>query len=316
MVWVPSLIQMGVLDWGHALGEVRSIILPPADLVRDAAGLIGKTDPTVWVRLPPGRSNILWRVDSPLGEFVVKLYSAPATPLFPNDPASENAALMHLHQSELSPKSSGLISGSYGKALIYQYLPGQPGFAAIQDVAKLLFHVHQTDIYQGLRRLKSGSDAIMIQVEHIMSRCEMTPQAVVDLHDELTRRSAVPQVDQVKLIHADPVPSNILRAMAGLRLIDWQCPAVGDPCEDLAIFLSPSMQIASRCDPLDMAEEALFLDAYPDAEMVVRYKSLIPFYALRMAIYAHWSCEVGRESSSRATKFELARAWDAVKNHC
>ena len=40
-----------------------------------------------------------------------------------------------------------------------------------------------------------------------------------------------------------------------MRLIDWQCPALGDPAEDIACFLSPAMQVIYGAGPLDAARE-------------------------------------------------------------
>jgi aminoglycoside phosphotransferase (APT) family kinase protein len=60
-------------------------------------------------------------------------------------------------------------------------------------------------------------------------------------------------------------------------LIDWQCPAVGDPCEDIAIFLSPAMQLAYRGTVLSRAEEQVFLTAYSDASTLKRYANIAPW---------------------------------------
>ena len=37
------------------------------------------------------------------------------------------------------------------------------------------------------------------------------------------------------------MPGNLILGEKGLRLIDWQCPAIGDPIVDIMMFLSPGM---------------------------------------------------------------------------
>ncbi len=56
-----------------------------------------------------------------------------------------------------------------------------------------------------------------------------------------------------------------------LTLIDWQCPAIGDPCLDLALFLSPTMQQVNGKTPLSGAEVAAFLEAYDNPQVTCRY---------------------------------------------
>jgi thiamine kinase len=39
------------------------------------------------------------------------------------------------------------------------------------------------------------------------------------------------------LLHTDVVPGNLILGDKGLQLIDWQCPAIGDPIVDIMMFL-------------------------------------------------------------------------------
>ena len=91
----------------------------------------------------------------------------------------------------------------------------------------------------------------------------------------------------------------------GLKLIDWQCPAIGDPCEDIAVFLSPAMQIIYRGTALSTAERNAFLRAYPDEATIQRYRQLEPWYHWRMAAYCLWKEARGDKHAARAYAAEI-----------
>jgi len=86
---------------------------------------------------------------------------------------------------------------------------------------------------------------------------------------------------------------------AGPRLIDWQCPAVGDPCEDLGLSLWPAMRMAHGAAPLTRAEEARALRAYGTPEVRARLRMLRPWFYWRMAAYCLWRMARG-DSGARA----------------
>jgi aminoglycoside phosphotransferase (APT) family kinase protein len=127
---------------------------------------------------------------------------------------------------------------------------------------------------------------------------------------DLSRLPEVPAAP-LCLIHADPVATNVItgRETQEPILIDWQCPALGDPCDDLAIVLSPSMQHAYGA-PLTKGQSADFLTGYPRTETADRYTGLAPFYALRFAAYARWCHENDRGSGGE--EHELAAMEQAL----
>jgi aminoglycoside phosphotransferase (APT) family kinase protein len=97
------------------------------------------------------------------------------------------------------------------------------------------------------------------------------------------------EIDAVprSFLHTDIGPGNIIVAKDSGRLvvIDWQCPAVGDPVQDIIAFLSPAFQILYGRRPLTAGEEAEFFAAYDDPELKRRYDVMLPFYDWRMAGY-------------------------------
>lgn len=244
-----------------------------------------------WLPLAGGRTNRLWRV----GQAVIKAYdSAAASPLFPNDPAAEARALELLGPLGLAPEFVGAGDGW----LAYAHVDGQVWQSNPVPVARMLARLHQVSPW-GFRPLASGSAALLAQAQAIASACRSTlPPAPPD--------PGVPSVSRPCLIHADAVAGNLIDGPGGITLIDWQCPASGDPTEDMATFLSPAMQWLYRGRVLSTPETEAFLSAYPDPDVTTRYLRLRPLYRWRMAAHCLWRAERGAPDYEQALAAELA----------
>jgi aminoglycoside phosphotransferase (APT) family kinase protein len=282
-------------------------LTPPAALIAAARTHLGDMARRDWHPLTGGRTNRLWRV----GPHVVKVYDPmAATPVFPNDPDAEWTVLTHLAETGLAPQPLHRLSGPFGEALIYAYVTGPTGHADLPALARTLSRLHGQEIPAGLRQAANGSRALLRATDALI--CALRDPAAA-LHATRHRLAALPPVPPTppKLIHADPVAANVVTSDRGLVLIDWQCPAMGDPCEDLAIVLSPAMQSAYG-RRLTAGKERTFLSAYPDRRSVERYRRLAPYYHLRSAAYALWCLETGRGSDAVSVAEELAAAQAAV----
>ncbi|WP_407493722.1 phosphotransferase family protein [Pseudooceanicola sp. MF1-13] len=280
---------------------------PPLSLIAAVGATLG-AKVVGWHPLHGGRTNRLWQVECSAGAFAVKLYhQAAATPLFPNDPAAEFSVLKSLQGSTLAPEPLALIRGDFGTALIYTFVAGF-GWSGSAKLAGLLHAVHQQPTPAGLRMLPSGSDALLAQAKAILGQCKGDVNDVFESLETLGSGSKVPSVEAPGLIHTDPVATNIIETDSGLTLIDWQCPAIGDACEDLGIVLSPFMQRSYLGRLLSAAEQAELLAAYPDKETTRRYRQLAPFFHLRMAAYAKWCIDAGRGATEGDVQAELAAA--------
>ena len=106
------------------------------------------------------------------------------------------------------------------------------------------------------------------------------------------------------LLHCDIVAGNVIVEDGTARLIDWQCPGRGDPCEDIASFLSPAMQLLYRGKILSAQEISEFFDAYPTHQP--RYEALAAAYHFRMAAYCQWQIEQGQNDYVAGLEAELA----------
>ncbi len=263
-----------------------------------------------WVPLAGGRTNRIWRIGSGADALVCKLFGADAgSLLFPNDPSAEARIMRHLggenRAAGLAADMVAELATPLGPCLIYRHVPGTawtPG-DPVAWVARALARLHRLAPVAGLRRVGSGSAALAAQGREILDQCK-SPAA-----DRL--RDAMP-VGEVAgpvagtLLHGDPVPGNVIIGERGVTLIDWQCPALGDPCDDLATFLSPAMQLVYAGASLDGATERAFLAAYADGGVVARLSRLRPWFHWRMAAHCLWKAERGQPGYDAGMDLELA----------
>jgi hypothetical protein len=262
----------------------------PSDLLETsvAHGLPGLDQR--WQRLTGGRVNLLWRV----GQVVIKQFRASGiSPLFPNDPSAEAAALTLLAPYELAPKL--LARGQ--DWLAYEFRPGRAWRSDTTIVARALGNLHRLTVPAHSFRLgANGSAQLLEQAKAIAALCK-------------SHIGPPPPDNGVAsgptcLIHGDAVPGNLIALNGKITFIDWQCPAIGDPAEDIATFLSPAMQYLYRGTPLSQAEVSAFRAACP-APQVERYDQLAAIYHWRMAAHCLWKAEHGAPDYGKAMNLEL-----------
>ncbi|QPM91303.1 hypothetical protein PSAL_025560 [Pseudooceanicola algae] len=218
---------------------------------------------------------------------MVKLFRPEnASPVFPNDPRSEALVLEALRGSGLVPELVGITETPFGACVIYRHIDGESGNPDPCEAGRLLRHLHDVPAPAGLRTGPDGSHALRAEIR-AQAQGLVTPDGQ-DLAQALLKRicgTDLPRSGVPALVHGDPVPGNMITGPGGLRLIDWQCPAVADPTLDLAIFLSPGMNLIYRGRPLDDTERQDFLSAYADDETNARMTGLEALYHARMAVY-------------------------------
>lgn len=255
-------------------------------------------------RLVGGRTNLLWRAGDGSGAVVCKLFcNGFASPLFPNDSESEAIALSSLAADGLAPRILAKIETTIGPVIVYEYVCGASWTDGVVDVGRALAKLHSRATPHGLRILPSGSAAIEQQTLAILAECgDEDAGAILSWRPSITLKP----VKTMRLIHGDVVPSNIIRTSTGLVFIDWQCPALGDPCEDLAMFLSPAMQSLYGGHILSVSEKDMFLSAYADPDIAARYEKLAPFFHRRMAAHCLWKAQRGERDYAAAAKLEFA----------
>ncbi|WP_254446633.1 aminoglycoside phosphotransferase family protein [Ruegeria sp. HKCCD8929] len=248
-----------------------------------------------------GRTNRVWRLLGTECDRVLKLYQTGfRNPLFRNDARLEAACLRAFEGTGFAPRlrAAGQIGAE--SWVLYDHAPGTPWRKNPETAARVLRQVHAHPTRVEAPKGCDGSDDLARHGARIACLCDPDDRHALDA---LRPDVVIPPAQELCLIHGDPVAGNILVANGKATLIDWQCPALGDPCEDLALFLSPAMQRLYRGNPLTQAEIGRFLAAYGATEVVDRYHALRPWYAWRMAAYCLWRSRNG--ASDYASGFEL-----------
>ena len=187
-----------------------------------------------WNRVYRLRSKQLSTLD-----WVVKQFAdVPANPMFPILPAAEYAALQFLKGHQCAPTPLAFIADSpVGSLLVYEYVKGSYWNGDLEATATLLGRVHSIPIdpfaANAFRQLPSDAPNLLTHAEVMLQRHE---SALSDSVRELSRRLSFETVHPIRngvLVHTDCGPGNIVSSPDGLRLIDWQCPGIGDGLQDV-----------------------------------------------------------------------------------
>ncbi len=271
---------------------------PPKEILKLIADELGEAQSIK--QLSGGRTNSVWRVQAQSRVYVCKYFAnCTNNPIFPNSPRDEITALNALKGAGIAPHLFAVRTRSNIRAVIYEFIDGSIWSEDIDAVSKLMKKLHQFPPPNGLRKVPMGAGNLINQIKLLSGKKfheleKFLPQ-IVDSQD----------VAPV-FMHGDPVAGNIVQTEIGARFIDWQCPAIGDPCEDIAIFLSSAMQHLYRGKELTRAQQKEFLNQYGNARVSHRYLQLEPFFRARMTAYCWWKLEQGEAEYKKAAEIELS----------
>ncbi len=240
-----------------------------------------------------GRTNLVFRC----GELVVKLYRPDqANALFGNSSADEFLALTTLKGSGIAPEPIASLQCSAGPLLVYHHVHGASWTSDPEKVAILLGQLHARPLPD-------------------LPMATFNPESIAATGRRLLESSGpldfacptIPTLPPVApaFIHGDITANNIVVAGDRLTLIDWQCARIGDPAEDLAGFLYPAMQVMFGPGLLSREQMELFLAAYPDPNVIARYRTLAPLFHWRMAAYCQWQVAQGMREYDQGLRAEL-----------
>ena len=233
--------------------------------------------------LAGGYLNQVYRVRGAHIDWVVKRFRQSSdVGLFPNLPAAEAMALERLATIGAAPPPVAFVdSDPTAPVLVYEFYAGRPWNGDVAQVARLLRCIAQVEP-TGFRAVPMSAGDILTQGDSFAAVCEASVRRCLAAARPLP--IDVPAAPR-RLIHTDVGPGNLIVGAEGLKAIDWQCPAAGDPAEDLAAFLSPAFQILYERLPLTTEEERALIAAYDDEATVARLHLLRPFFDWRMASY-------------------------------
>jgi len=265
--------------------------------------------------LSGGYWNDVFRVRGDGIDWVVKRFSEVITgTLFPNLPEAEAAALERLDGLEVAPAPVAFFPDEgAGAVLVYGFHAGHPWAEDVRPVAGAMRRQHGVSA-DGFRQVPVEPAGIVAEGDAILARAHSDQHAA-----RLARLKPAPAPAPVplprrSLIHTDAGAQNIIIGPQGLRIIDWQCPAAGDPAEDAYSFVSDAFQILNQHPALSVGERVEFLDAYGDEAMAARLSWLEPAFIYRMTAYCILRMqtlagedEAARQRYADATAAELAR---------
>jgi thiamine kinase len=276
-----------------------------------AEGLLAPSDAPQVVALAGGYWNLVLRLKSASHDWVVKVFDQrPERRLFPILPDSEARAMTALAGLGLAPDPVAYFPETAARpaVLVYRFHEGEPWRSNTARVAQLLKRQHAMKP-DGFRLLATEPDAILAQGDWLIR--DIDDDFVLRLR---TARPAVRPVPRPRLgfVHTDAGPGNLIEGPEGLRLIDWQCPGIGDPAEDLYSFLAPCFQILFQHAPLTEDECREFFAAYANDGIAGRLRAMEPSYAYRMLAYCclrryrlSGQDEIAAERYRRAIEAEL-----------
>ena len=259
----------------------------------------GLVDPAApWNALSGGRTNNLWRIGSGGRAIVCKLFSPNQdSPLFPNLPEAEASVLKHLWPTGMVPKFLDMQETALGLVMLYQYVEGTNWQRDVVAAGELLARLHN-EAPSGLGLPRIDRDAVE---KDLLSG--LHPNQRIAFAE--ARSLPPPPPKDLVLLHGDPVPANIIVTQHRPVLIDWQCPRLGDPLDDIAVFLSPAMQTLYGGHVLSEPAIVRFLNAYGNATVAERYWKYKTYFHWRMALHCAWKMRNGSPDYAPALEREL-----------
>ncbi|MDC1243748.1 phosphotransferase, partial [Amylibacter sp.] len=243
---------------------------------------------TLWYAQTGGRTNKVWRLDGEK-DLICKLYlETKSNPLFNNTPEAEYRCLLELDGSNIAPKPYKYLKTPFGVVLMYDYIKGETWSHDVDTVSELLIRIRNHKYPKGLRVLSGlPSDIKQTGLEIINKLNSYHKNKLINICPDVSTSDIEPV-----LLHTDVVSGNLILGDNGLRLIDWQCPAIGDPIVDIMMFLSPGMHEIYSSGKLSMRDHESFLMNF-SPQLRNRYNIIGPLYHWRLAAYCFWKAEQG-----------------------
>jgi aminoglycoside phosphotransferase (APT) family kinase protein len=221
--------------------------------------------------LTGGFWNQVYRLRSkedPQIDWVVKQFvKVPVNPMFPILPKSEYTALRFLQEHECAPKPVAFIADSpVGSLLVYEYVKGSSWNGDLQAAAKLLARLQSIPIddfaMNAFRKLPTDALEMLKHADEMLNSHHSALSDRVHKLGPKVSTTFIHSNHRGVLVHTDCGPGNMVSSPDGLRLIDWQCPGIGDGLQDVVTFLSPAMQILYGYPVLTDVQEQQFLASY------------------------------------------------------
>jgi len=256
-------------------------------------------------RLKGGYWNDVLRVQSERFDWVLKRFheEEERERLFPVLADSEALALKTLQNKDVAPDFVAYFPAGQGEraVLIYDFFQGDLAAKDFRAIAKLMKRYHSLAIAKkSFRPLAIQPKDLLLQANTLLDDCQQD-SLVAKLQALRPQVQTVPALRKRSLIHTDAWIGNFISSDTKLALIDWQCPGMGDPAEDIWTFLYSGFEqlLGQRCFSND--EKEVFLKAYADQESIERLELLKHFFAFRVAAHCVMRFQDLAESNPEAS---------------
>lgn len=235
--------------------------------------------------LKGGYWNAVYRIRGAGFDLVLKQFAIDSGQgLFPVLADDEARALEQLTGTGIAPQYHSYWPQAPGGAvLLYEFAPGQMWLHDVAAAGALFKRLHAASVAGPFRTLPSQPKALLEQADALMGGYVVQALGVQleALRPPLVQLESAPSV----LVHTDSGPGNIIQSAGAITFIDFQCPGMGDACEDLACFLSPGIHHLYGLPALSKEQEQAYLEAYGDAQVLQRFSQIRAYYSYRMAAY-------------------------------
>ncbi len=250
-------------------------------------GLIGQNISAEIKPLKEGYHNYVYRLQADENiDWVIKQYvTHSSVPLFPVLPEHEARALQFFQGVGVAPDYVDFLPDAKdGAILVYQYIEGRMWQDDVIAVAQMLDKAHRKPLSGKFRYLNVWPTELIQHTQSILDQMQDKREAEALLSDFMHDCECDDTIVRC-LVHTDCGPGNIIVGDEGPRLIDWQCPGLGDPVEDLVNFTSPAIQILYGLSPLTQTQRRAFFVAYNNLAVKSRFDQLGNYYRLRFTAY-------------------------------
>jgi hypothetical protein len=249
------------------------------------AGLLLDTTGYELTPLTGGFWNNVYRLRGNGRDWVIKHFRA-ANPdgLYPILPQAEALALQTLDGLAVAPEPIAFLPD--GPLLVYQYFAGDVWREDGAIIGRLLRRLHELAIPPGsaFRQLPITSETILEQGDYLLAQA--APDALTGRLQSLRPSpQPLPPPDRLSLVHTDTWAGNFVQNGRDVRLIDWQCPGLGHPAEDVWTFLYSGYEMLLGRPPFDEQVAAEFWQGYGESAVGDHLSLLAPFYTYRIAAH-------------------------------
>jgi aminoglycoside phosphotransferase (APT) family kinase protein len=249
-----------------------------------------------------GLSHHVWHVETADGaNLIVRVADGAAAPhLFARNAQAEWIALTALAQTGIAPRPIRRIGG----AVVTEFISGRAWNGEFAAAGVMLRALHSQPAPDDLPH--APRCAVTVGQE-ILTQCR-------DQNLALIRPDPAPMSGPDLFLHGDPVSGNIVMQQDEARLIDWQCPARGPALNDIALFLSPAMQVIGRGRVASDIEISAFVQGYgPLPEGSLETGTMAPLHWC-IACHCQWRIEQGHEAYRPALAAEITALARAVRH--